>query len=178
MQRWGKQRNNITLFIKKATLHHWLENNLPATSSCCFGMLITGFSVYENTGFLIEKWCVCIVITVLSHGLLFPTDMGIFSVLALPLLLLGISGIIYIYQSVRWLLSKSAVQNKVVVITDAISGLGKGELSHFFSVSENRNSQRVTLWVIEHAHIALYLFITGWEKQKFINIFINKSRDF
>ncbi|NXK69520.1 DRS7C reductase, partial [Sylvietta virens] len=59
--------------------------------------------------------------------------MGILSVLALPLLLLGISGIIYIYQSVRWLLSKSAVQNKVVVITDAISGLGKGELSHFFS---------------------------------------------
>lgn len=120
----------------------------------------------------------CVVITVLSHGLLFPTDMGIFSVLALPLLLLGISGIIYIYQSVRWLLSKSAVQNKVVVITDAISGLGKGELSHFFSVSENRNSQRVTLWVTEHAHIALYLFITGWEKQKLINIFINKSRDF
>ncbi|NXO43724.1 DRS7C reductase, partial [Locustella ochotensis] len=57
--------------------------------------------------------------------------MGIFSVLALPLLLLGISGIIYIYQSVRWLLSKSAVQNKVVVITDAISGLGK-ECSRVF----------------------------------------------
>ncbi|KAF2981436.1 hypothetical protein EK904_000642 [Melospiza melodia maxima] len=72
--------------------------------------------------------------------------MGILSVLALPLLLLGISGIIYIYQSVRWLLSKSAVQNKVVVITDAISGLGKGELSHFFSVAQNRSSQRATLW--------------------------------
>uniref|UniRef100_A0A8C9MJ29 Dehydrogenase/reductase SDR family member 7C n=1 Tax=Serinus canaria TaxID=9135 RepID=A0A8C9MJ29_SERCA len=57
--------------------------------------------------------------------------MGIFSVLALPLLLLGISGIIYIYQWVRWLLSKSAVQNKVVVITDAISGLGK-ECSRVF----------------------------------------------
>ncbi|NWW35148.1 DRS7C reductase, partial [Panurus biarmicus] len=57
--------------------------------------------------------------------------MGIFSVLALPLLLLGISGVIYIYQSVRWLLSKSAVQNKVVVITDAISGLGK-ECSRVF----------------------------------------------
>uniref|UniRef100_A0A8B9FAJ2 Dehydrogenase/reductase SDR family member 7C n=1 Tax=Amazona collaria TaxID=241587 RepID=A0A8B9FAJ2_9PSIT len=65
--------------------------------------------------------------------------MGIFAVLALPLLLFGISGVIYIYQSVRWLLSKSAVQNKVVVITDAISGLGKGELSHFFAVLENRN---------------------------------------
>jgi len=62
--------------------------------------------------------------------------MGILAILALPLLLVGISGIIYIYQSVRWLLSKSAVQNKVVVITDATSGLGKGELSLFFSVSE------------------------------------------
>ncbi|KFZ50703.1 Dehydrogenase/reductase SDR family member 7C, partial [Podiceps cristatus] len=57
--------------------------------------------------------------------------MGILAVLALPLLFLGISGIIYIYQSVRWLLSKSAVQNKVVVITDAISGLGK-ECSRVF----------------------------------------------
>ncbi|KAM6344566.1 dehydrogenase/reductase SDR family member 7C [Alca torda] len=57
--------------------------------------------------------------------------MGILAVLALPLLLLGISGIMYIYQSVRWLLSKSAVQNKVVVITDAISGLGK-ECSRVF----------------------------------------------
>lgn len=118
------------------------------------------------------------MIAVLSHGLLFPTAMGILSVLALPLLLLGISGIIYIYQSVRWLLSKSAVQNKVVVITDAISGLGKGELSHFFSVSENRHSQGTTLWVIEHAHIALNVFITGWMKQKAINIFINKPRGF
>ncbi|KAK2515477.1 hypothetical protein Q9233_013990 [Columba guinea] len=59
-----------------------------------------------------------------------PT-MGILAVLALPLLLFGISGIIYIYQTVRWLLSKSAVQNKVVVITDATSGLGK-ECSRVF----------------------------------------------
>ncbi|XP_052544150.1 dehydrogenase/reductase SDR family member 7C [Tympanuchus pallidicinctus] len=57
--------------------------------------------------------------------------MGILAVFALPLLLLGISGIIYIYQTVIWLVSKSAVQNKVVVITDAISGLGK-ECSQVF----------------------------------------------
>lgn len=88
---------------------------------------------------------------------MFPTAMGIFSVLALPLLLLGISGVIYIYQSVKWLLSKSAVQNKVVVITDAISGLGKGELSHFFSVSENRSSQGVTLWVI-NVHTSPWMY--------------------
>ncbi|XP_012313013.2 dehydrogenase/reductase SDR family member 7C isoform X3 [Aotus nancymaae] len=51
--------------------------------------------------------------------------MGVMAVLMLPLLLLGISGLLFIYQEVSRLWSKSAVQNKVVVITDAISGLGK-----------------------------------------------------
>ncbi|ELK31848.1 Dehydrogenase/reductase SDR family member 7C [Myotis davidii] len=51
--------------------------------------------------------------------------MGVTAVLALPLLLLGISGLLFIYQEVSRLWSKSVVQNKVVVITDAISGLGK-----------------------------------------------------
>lgn len=120
-------------------------------------MLITVFYICENivildknnlknneciiTGF-VSGYCYSLL---LSYDLLFPAEMGILAALALPLILLGISGIIYIYQSFRWLLSKSAVQNKVVVITDAISGLGKGKLSHFFSVSENRNSQRTTL---------------------------------
>lgn len=54
--------------------------------------------------------------------------MGVIAVLILPLLLLGISGLLFIYQEVSRLWSKSAVQNKVVVITDAISGLGKGKL--------------------------------------------------
>ncbi|XP_053426478.1 dehydrogenase/reductase SDR family member 7C isoform X1 [Nycticebus coucang] len=51
--------------------------------------------------------------------------MSIMAMLMLPLLLLGISGLLFIYQEVSRLWSKSAVQNKVVVITDAISGLGK-----------------------------------------------------
>ncbi|EDL10437.1 dehydrogenase/reductase (SDR family) member 7C [Mus musculus] len=51
--------------------------------------------------------------------------MGLMAVLMLPLLLLGISGLLFIYQEASRLWSKSAVQNKVVVITDAISGLGK-----------------------------------------------------
>lgn len=55
--------------------------------------------------------------------------MGVIAVLILPLLLLGISGLLFIYQEVSRLWSKSAVQNKVVVITDAISGLGKGKLA-------------------------------------------------
>ena len=53
--------------------------------------------------------------------------MGVTAVLMLPLLLLGISGLLFIYQEVSRLWSKSVVQNKVVVITDAISGLGKGK---------------------------------------------------
>lgn len=53
--------------------------------------------------------------------------MGVMAMLMLPLLLLGISGLLFIYQEVSRLWSKSAVQNKVVVITDAISGLGKGK---------------------------------------------------
>ncbi|XP_044528315.1 dehydrogenase/reductase SDR family member 7C [Gracilinanus agilis] len=57
--------------------------------------------------------------------------MGIMAVLMLPLLLLAISGILFIYQEVSRLWSKSTVQNKVVVITDAISGLGK-ECSRLF----------------------------------------------
>ncbi|XP_013004157.1 dehydrogenase/reductase SDR family member 7C isoform X1 [Cavia porcellus] len=51
--------------------------------------------------------------------------MGVMLVLMLPLLLLGISGLLFIYQEVSRLWSKSAVQNKVVVITDALSELGK-----------------------------------------------------
>ncbi|KAM6164432.1 dehydrogenase/reductase SDR family member 7C [Rhynchocyon petersi] len=51
--------------------------------------------------------------------------MGITAVFVLPLLLLGISGLLFIYQEISRLWSKSAVQNKVVVITDATSALGK-----------------------------------------------------
>uniref|UniRef100_A0A5F9CIE0 Dehydrogenase/reductase SDR family member 7C n=1 Tax=Oryctolagus cuniculus TaxID=9986 RepID=A0A5F9CIE0_RABIT len=51
--------------------------------------------------------------------------MGVMAVLMLPLLLLAISGLLFIYQEVSRLWSKSVVQNKVVVITDALSGLGK-----------------------------------------------------
>ncbi|XP_044309997.1 dehydrogenase/reductase SDR family member 7C [Varanus komodoensis] len=51
--------------------------------------------------------------------------MGVLAVLILPLLVVGISGIVYIYRTVVHLMSKSAVRSKVVVITDALSGAGK-----------------------------------------------------
>lgn len=141
---------------KQTILPCLLNNNIkPLTgkqASHCFkplacwllNFLYMKTLLFLDTNNLKNNECI-LWLLLLSYGLLFPAEMGILAVLALPLLLLGISGIIYIYQSVRWLLSKSAVQNKVVVITDAISGLGKGELSHFFSMSENRNSQRTTL---------------------------------
>lgn len=65
----------------------------------------------------------------LCHPAIPQSKMGIMAVLMLPLLLLGISGLLFIYQEASRLWSKSAVQNKVVVITDAISGLGKGKLA-------------------------------------------------
>lgn len=64
---------------------------------------------------------------ILCHPAILQSKMGIMAVLMLPLLLLGISGLLFIYQEASRLWSKSAVQNKVVVITDAISGLGKGK---------------------------------------------------
>lgn len=66
---------------------------------------------------------------ILCHPAVLQSKMGIMAVLMLPLLLLGISGLLFIYQEASRLWSKSAVQNKVVVITDAISGLGKGKLA-------------------------------------------------
>ncbi|KAG8128971.1 hypothetical protein E2320_015705 [Naja naja] len=51
--------------------------------------------------------------------------MGIWAILFLPLLVVGISGIIYIYRKVTQMMTKSAVRSKVVVITDGLSGVGK-----------------------------------------------------
>ncbi|XP_070592036.1 dehydrogenase/reductase SDR family member 7C [Erythrolamprus reginae] len=51
--------------------------------------------------------------------------MGIWAILFLPLLVVGISGIVYIYRKVTQLMTKSAVRSKVVVVTDALSGVGK-----------------------------------------------------
>lgn len=116
------------------------------TASSLWHVVIYGYSTHKNIAFveknnLKNNECT-LSLLLLSYVLLFSTDMGILAVLALPLVILGISGIIYIYQSVIWLLSQSAVQNKVVVITDAISRLGNGELSLFFSVSGNTNGHR------------------------------------
>ncbi|KAG9350271.1 hypothetical protein AGOR_G00096520 [Albula goreensis] len=50
--------------------------------------------------------------------------MGFTSVLALPLLVVVVAGVYYLYNEVLRFMSKSVVRNKVVVITDAVSGVG------------------------------------------------------
>lgn len=53
--------------------------------------------------------------------------MGVPSVMVLPLLIVFAAGAYYIYNEVMQFMSKSIVRNKVVVITDAVSGLGAGK---------------------------------------------------
>lgn len=63
-------------------------------------------------------------------------NMALPSVMVLPLLIVIAAGVYYIYNEVMHLMSKSLVRNKVVVITDAVSGVGTGKLSHlcFFHI--------------------------------------------
>ncbi|RXM31503.1 Dehydrogenase/reductase SDR family member 7C [Acipenser ruthenus] len=57
--------------------------------------------------------------------------MGYTAVLVLPILVAIAAGVYYLYTEITRLMSKSAVRNKVVVITDAVSGMGK-ECSRVF----------------------------------------------
>ncbi|KAL3967329.1 dehydrogenase/reductase (SDR family) member 7Cb [Oreochromis aureus] len=50
--------------------------------------------------------------------------MGLPSVIVLPLLIVVAAGVYYIYNEILHFMSKSLVRNKVVVITDAVSGVG------------------------------------------------------
>ncbi|CAM4705874.1 hypothetical protein PO909_013357 [Leuciscus waleckii] len=50
--------------------------------------------------------------------------MGVPSVMVLPLLIVLFAGVYYVYNEVLRFMSKSTVRNKVVVITDAVSGMG------------------------------------------------------
>lgn len=49
------------------------------------------------------------------------------TVLLVPCVVVLTAGLFYLYSAVVGLLSKTSVRNKVVVITDALSGLGKGK---------------------------------------------------
>lgn len=57
--------------------------------------------------------------------------MGLPSVMVLPLLIVFAAGVYYIYNEVIQFMSKTQVKSKVVVITDAVSGVGT-ECAHLF----------------------------------------------
>ncbi|TKS90200.1 Dehydrogenase/reductase SDR family member 7C-A [Collichthys lucidus] len=57
--------------------------------------------------------------------------MAIPSVMILPMLIVVAAGVYYIYNEVMQFMSKCLVRNKVVVITDAVSGVGT-ECAHLF----------------------------------------------
>lgn len=54
-------------------------------------------------------------------------NMALPSVMVLPLVIVVAAGLYYIYNKVMHFMSKSLVRNKVVVITDAVSGVGTGK---------------------------------------------------
>lgn len=63
-----------------------------------------------------------------ADPVLFPLqNMAVPSVMVLPLLIVVAAGVYYIYNEVMQFMSKSLVRNKVVVITDAVSGVGTGK---------------------------------------------------
>lgn len=58
------------------------------------------------------------------------------TVLLVPCVVLLTAGFFYLYGVIMGLLSKKSVRNKVVGITDALSGLGKGNThTHFGNFS-------------------------------------------
>uniref|UniRef100_A0A8C1VS72 Dehydrogenase/reductase (SDR family) member 7Cb n=1 Tax=Cyprinus carpio TaxID=7962 RepID=A0A8C1VS72_CYPCA len=57
--------------------------------------------------------------------LLSSPDMCLPSVMVLPLLIVVFAGVYYVYSEVKRFMSESMVRNKVVVITDAVSRMGK-----------------------------------------------------
>ncbi|XP_006797005.1 dehydrogenase/reductase (SDR family) member 7Cb [Neolamprologus brichardi] len=73
--------------------------------------------------------------------------MGLPSVVVLPLLIVVAAGVYYIYNEILHFMSKSLVRNKVVVITDAVSGVG-AECARLFHKGGAR----------------LILCGTGWDK--------------
>ncbi|KAM9744906.1 dehydrogenase/reductase SDR family member 7C-B-like isoform 1-T1 [Menidia menidia] len=54
------------------------------------------------------------------------------TVLLVPCVVVLTAGFFYLYGAIVNLVSKTSVRNKVVVVTDALSGLGKGEPAWFF----------------------------------------------
>ncbi|KAK5617062.1 hypothetical protein CRENBAI_016546 [Crenichthys baileyi] len=68
--------------------------------------------------------------------------MALPSVMVLPLLIVCAAGVYYIYNEVIQFMSKTLVRNKVVVISDAVSGVGTGIVQKCISFSSNTLSHK------------------------------------
>lgn len=126
----------------------------------------------ENTGAVLQQhvgWS--------KHSqFLFPDgfvclqNMGLPSVMVLPLLVVIAAGVYYIYNEVIHFMSKSLVRNKVVVITDAVSGVGTGkwfdlcrQSSMFHTEKREHDNDLHTVWahsVTAHAVVNLLFTFT------------------
>ncbi|MED6251041.1 Dehydrogenase/reductase SDR member 7C-A [Ataeniobius toweri] len=71
--------------------------------------------------------------------------MALPSVMVLPLLIVCAAGVYYIYNEVIQFMSKTLVRNKVVVISDAVSGVGT-ECAHLFHKAGARLILCGTTW--------------------------------
>lgn len=65
------------------------------------------------------------------------------TVLLVPCVVVLTAGFFYVYGLVLSLLSKTSVRNKVVVLTDALSGLGKGQHSTNETIARGRGLKSV-----------------------------------
>lgn len=66
----------------------------------------------------------------------------------LPLLIVVSAGVYYIYNEIILFMSKSLVRNKVVVITDAVSGVGTGKSYSIWNRYNNHHQQRKKFVVV------------------------------
>lgn len=80
-------------------------------------------------------------------------DMALPFVMVLPLLIVVSAGVYYIYNEIILFMSKSLVRNKVVVITDAVSGVGTGK---WYRINKFSDSCKFSL-VFAKEHISTLL---------------------
>ena len=69
--------------------------------------------------------CVCVFQNV---------ELSLTIILLVPLVVVATAGVFYLYSVVLRLVSKVTVRNKVVVITDALSALGRGIVDTVYDV--------------------------------------------
>lgn len=97
-----------------------------------FPLQLTAYHPQRPSLFLFLFVCLCVQVISLPPAQTCLSEMGVSSVMVLPLLVVVMAGIYYVYNEVIRFMSKSVVRNKVLVITDAVSGMGSGNTQIYF----------------------------------------------